>query len=273
MTNDLKPMMGDNQPPLPEALAADHADLIRRRDELIEAAARTPATIEDEATNKRFADFVKQLQALDKTANVKRVDAKEPFLKAGREVDGFFKGITDPIAKVKAIMEARMTTYQRKVAKAERKRLAAEAEAARAAAAAAQMEADLAAEAAKTAQDVDDAIEAEQAAAKAALEAANARKATEAKPAELSRTRGDFGAVASLKTWIDFENIDRATIDLEALRYYLPMDGIEKGVRAYIKAAGEGLKRKIAEQPETAQKPDALLKGCRIFENSGTSVR
>jgi len=77
--------------------------------------------------------------------------------------------------------------------------------------------------------------------------------------AELSRTRSDEGAVASLKSWFDFEEstVNRADLDLEALRQHLPVGALYIAIRSYIKAEGK------AERTP-------LLRGIVIFKNSRT---
>lgn len=245
---------GSNQPPLIEALHDDHADLEKRRDELIAAAERVPEITTPDVANK-VADFVKQVQACIKNAEAKRVDAKEPHLKASREVDGFFKGITDPLAVAKAAVERKLTVWQRAQAAIEQKRRDDEARAAREAAEKAAREAAEREATMKSSADLDGAVEAAAVAEQARKDALDAQRAADAKAADMSRARGDFGAVASLRTFWDFSDLDIAALDLEALRQHFPVDAREKAVRSFIKAGGRE------------------LRGVRIFENTQTVVR
>ena len=258
--NQAPAKIGDNMPPpnvdpLRDRLAETHAALLKRRDELLAGAERAPAEVGDEDTAGRIADFIKQLAACIKNADIHRVAEKEVYLAGGRTVDGWFKKVSDPLTEAKRKIEDRLTIYQRRKADAERKvreeveRLARE-EAERAAKAAAEAEAAI-----KSAPDLQAAIIAEAAAAQAAADAAKAQKAAEAKPAELSQSRGDFGAVASLHTFWDFADINRDILDLEALRQHIPADALEKAVRSFVKAGGRE------------------LRGARIFENTETKVR
>ena len=252
--------IGDNMPPanadpLRDRLAETHAALLKRRDELLSGADRAPAEISDEDTAGKVADFIKQIAACIKNTDTHRVAEKEVYLAGGRTVDGWFKKIADPLTEAKGKIEARLTVYQRHKADKERRareeaEQVAREEADRAAKAAAEAEAAI-----KAAPDLQAAIVAEAAAAQAAANAEKAKKAAEAKPAELSRTRGDYGAVASLHRFWDFADLDRATLDLEALRQHLPADALEKAVRAFIKAGGRE------------------LRGTRIFENTETKVK
>jgi hypothetical protein len=53
--------------------------------------------------------------------------------------------------------------------------------------------------------------------------------------------RGEMGAVTSLVERWEFSHLDRETLDLETLREHIPLDGLEKAVRSYIKAGGREL--------------------------------
>ncbi len=251
---------GDNQAPsdanpIRERLTETHAGMLSRRDELLAASNRVPTTVEDENTARKVGDFIKQLQAAVKNADATRVAEKEPYLDGGRQTDGFFKAITEPLAKAKKDIEGRLGIFLRKKADAERRareeaeRKARE-EAERAARAAAEAEAAMTDDAA-----VEEAVVAEQRAKDAADVAAKAQVEAEAKAADLSRTRGDYGSVASLRTFWDFKDLDRNKLALEPLRSHLSVDALEKAVRSYVKA-GE---RKLA--------------GVTIFENTSTTVR
>lgn len=247
--------IGDNSATLEDLLLDESASLAARRDELLGSANRAPAVVGDETTSQRVADLVRLISACMKNAEAARVSRKEPFLASGRLCDAVYKRITDPLDKSKRTLEQRLTLYQRQ--KAEEERRVREAEARRQAEDAERQgrEAEAAAQAAQSEQDIDAAIGAEELARQAKADAVAAQKAAEVKPAELSRTRGDYGAVASLRTFWDFTELDREAIDLETLRAHLPVDAIEKAIRSYIRAGGRH------------------LRGCKIFENTATSVR
>ncbi len=238
--------MGHNQGPdaaeaLRQRLEERFGPNVERRDELLEAFERAPETMGDDATAGRTGDFIKQLAAAVKDAETHRKAEKEPFLNSGRTVDGWFKGISEPLQAAQKVMTTRLTVYERAKAAEERKRREAEEAAARAEAEAAIAEAKERAAIVKNDADLDAAIQAEEAAALARAAAQDAKKEAEANAAELSRTRGDLGSVASLRTaWVG-ELTDRATLDLEALRQHLSEDALEKAIRAYVKAGGREL--------------------------------
>ena len=252
--------LGDNQPPtdanpIRDRLTEDYAGMLVRRDELLGAADRVPPTVEDENTAQKVGDFIKQLQAAMKNADATRVSEKEPYLAGGRQTDGFFKAITEPLAKVKKEIEGRLNIFLRKKADAERRaREEAEKKARKEAERAAQEVAERI-KALKDEEGLEAAITAEEVAKHAKADALKAAKEAEAKAAELSRTRGDYGSVASLRTFWDFKDFDRDKLDLGALRAHLPEEALYKAVRSYIKAGGRE------------------LVGVTIFENTSTTVR
>jgi hypothetical protein len=261
MTETL-PTLGHNLPPpdlligetLREKLAEDHAKLIYRRDELLAAAVRIP-DVTDEDIARRVSDFIKQVTAAAKAAEGARVSEKEPYLAGTRTVDGFFKAISDPLDLVKRGIEKKLTLYLREKAEQERRermereRLAREEEERRRREAA-EAERKLADE-----RTLNEAIEAQARAEQAAAEAIKAEKEATAKAAEMSRIRGEYGAVSSLRTTWTFSDLSRAELDLEALRAHIPLDGLERAVRSFIKAGGR------------------QLKGCNIFETTDAVVR
>lgn len=262
MTDALTDLIGHNSPPpdlllgeaLREKLAEENGQLIARRDELLAAAARIPPIDSDDVAG-RVSDYIKQLTALTKAAESKRAGAKEPYLEGGRNIDGFFRAITDPVARAKTAIERRLTDYLRdkearaRLEREEQERLA------RHAAETARREAEARARALADEPGLEAAIAAEKAAETASADLVKATQAAAAKPAELSRTRGDYGAVSSLRTQWVFDDIDREELDLEALRFHIPADGLEKAVRSFIKAGGRE------------------LSGTRIFETTVAAVR
>ncbi len=242
---DDTPGIGHNVPDpaavLQDELANRHADLTGRRDELLEAVERVPETIDDEDAAQRCTDFIKQLDACLKNTKAARVAEKEPYLNGGRLVDGWFAKISEPIDKAKAGLASRYTAFLRKKEEAERRAREEEERKARQEAERARREAEEAAAKAQNEVELDQAIAADEAARAAEAEAAKAEKQAGAKAADLSRTRGDYGAVGSLRTVWTFKDLDRGKLDLEALRAHLPSDALEKAVRSFIKAGGREL--------------------------------
>lgn len=249
-----------NEPPaidlLRDGLAERHGDLMTRAGELIVAADRAPATVQDDETAGKTGDFIKQLTACIKNAEAARVVEKEPHMAAGRAVDAWFKnGIIDPLTNIKKLIEARLGTYARRKADEERLRREEEFRKAQEEVERLRREAEEKAKTLEKPSQVEAAVGAAQAFDRAAEEARKAQLAAEATPADLARTRGDYGSVSSLRRAWTFDGLDRSDLDLETLRPFLPLDGLEKAVRAYIKGGGR------------------QLKGVRIFETTEVVVR
>lgn len=198
----------------PDDLASRHTALVERARELADATKRMPTEISDADMAGKLADFTKQLNACVKKIDDARKEEKQPFLDATRAVDAWFKQLSAPVEMGRDAAVSAQTRYLRKIEDEERARRKAEAEA-------------LAAKA-KDSADLEAAIAAE--------------KLATVKPAEISRTRGDYGAVVSLRTTLDFEITDRASIDLEALRPYLTTDALTAAIRQAIKAGVREIK-------------------------------
>jgi flagellin-like hook-associated protein FlgL len=260
MMNQTAPEIGHNQPPadanpIIDRLGEDYAATVNRGQELLEAAERAPATVEDEDAAEKVTDFIRQIGAAIKVTEAARIGEKEDYLEGGRTVDGFFKKILKPLADAKADITARLTVYQKAKADAERKVREDVERTARVEAERLEKEAADKAAALREEADLAGAVAAEEAAKAAQKVLDDAAKAASVKVAELSRTRGDLGGVGSLQTFFDFRALSRETLALEPLRQHLPADALEKAVRSYIKAGG----RKLA--------------GVEIFENHRTTVR
>ncbi len=109
-------------------------------------------------------------------------------------------------------------------------------------AAAAQEEVDLAA-----------AVAAQKVADLAAADAVKAQRNANAKAADMSRSRSDYGAVSSLHTFWDHkptdatcpDPVDRDNVDMDALRPYVSMGELDKAVKALVKAGGRELRGQI----------------------------
>jgi len=249
--------IGHNRPGIPtpevlrELLVEECADLTKRRDDLIAAGERIPTVIETDEISGKISDFTKQVAAAIKSAESRREAAKEPALAAGRAVDGYFKTISDPLAGLKRKLQGLLDDYLTKKAAEERRHREAEARTAEAERQRKEAEALAAVQAQPTAvaeAKIDDAIQAQ-------TKADETAQAATARPSELVRVRGDFGALASLRTTWEAEIEDPDKIPLDTLRPYIARDALEKAIRGFVKVGG----RELA--------------GVRIFQKSSAVVR
>lgn len=256
------PTIGHNKPPEPvealrQHLRDTHTELTARAVLLLALADRLPepADMNDDWADK-ITEAVKSCTTFIKHCEAGRVDANEPHRALIAATDGFFKGMSEAVRVLKTRMEHRyLTPWQKQKAAAElQRRMAAAAEAQRIAAEErerARAEADALRklkEAERAARANDDAQEmlrlaalrSEQAdAAAAAREAARVaaqernvtERATGASAAELSRTRTDLGALASLRTTYGYNIVAPDKIP----RAFLSIN--EPAIRAAIRAA------------------------------------
>lgn len=225
-------MIGHNQVP---ELANETQEFKSRADELLAAETRVPAEL-DQITVGKAADFVKQIKDALKKGEAKRKEVKAPYLLAEGAIDTAFARIATPLSALKTRMESKIGDFQRKAADAERRRR--EEEARKAA-----EEAEKAATAAATQADLDEAIRRE-------TEAQKAADAAAVKPIELSRQRGDFGSLATIRTTWEFEIINAVEVPRE---YCVPSEAL---IRAAIRAGGV-----------------RAIPGLRIYQREQTVIR
>lgn len=248
--------IGGNNPPndadtLQQTLRENHDDQLQHAEKLIAAADRIPSEINDDETAGRAADFIKQVNASKKSLESIRVAEKEPYLNLGRVVDGFFKTVDTKLTGALSKAKMPLDNYTKRKAEAERQRLLKEAEEKRIQAEE-QAKAAAAMEKAKQGEAANDMM---MQATIAEAGAAKLESMANAKPAAISQTRSESGALASLRTtWVG-EITDIATLDLETLRFHLSPDALQKAVNSFMRAGGRE------------------LKGARIFEHTETVVR
>ncbi len=240
--------MSANEPAPPDLeavrtyLGETHADVVARVNELVEGAGRAPKKILDDETQGKVADLVKLITKCRKNAETVRQSEKAKWDAVAAVPHGYFKAMTDKLDKAKDGLERSIGAFLREKEERARAERIAEQRRAEQAAQKARDEADRKAREAETARQ-------HQAAAKAGLKAetfeARAQEAERdatVKPAELARTRSDdLGSVSTLQAIWSFRDLDRATLNLEALRGHIPMDALEKAVRSYIRAGGRDL--------------------------------
>ena len=99
------------------------------------------------------------------------------------------------------------------------------------------------------------ALEAERIAKEAAADADKAARLAGAGPAELSRTRGDYGSVSSLRRYWTFSDLDRAELDLSDI------------------APAPGDRRPRKRGAPVHQGRRAELDGVQIYETTDAVVR
>ena len=259
-TTTAQAIVTHNNPPIRESLALEFEEMIASLDLLAIKADSTTDPDSDKALG-ALSDLSKEIAALVKRAETARVGKKEPYLAGGREVDGFFKPLTDRAQALDTRLKRMATTFLRHKAEEERRIREEDARIAREEAARQMREAEAREAEARAERNADQAAmrqaesdRALDAAAVAERDANAADKAVAAKPAEHARTRGE-ASLATLATFWNFEIIDVAAIPLEQLRPYIPRADLEKAIRAHV--------RVLRSEP---------IPGVRIFEDTQARI-
>lgn len=224
------------------------------RDDVAWLAARAdgaPKIIKSQNDLNGVGTLIRDARAMAKKANDARVAEKEPFLSGGRDVDSFFKTLTDRLDRISQFFQKIADEYQRAVAVEARRKAEEEARKARQ-----EEEARLAQ--AMAAREANRDKHAEQHTAKAeaagfAAERAEAVANTSA--ADLTRQRLDSGVLATSKEAWTFEITDFDAVPLDKLRPYFTRAHVEQAVRLAVKQG----RRELA--------------GVRIYEDIKASFR
>lgn len=227
-------VFGDNKAPIADVMAADFAGLKAEVDAFVakmKAADKAPRTDEDQA---ELGKVIMDGRALWKRADSLREVEKAPILNAGRELDGFFKGLLAELVGAGQDLQATADAYARQKAAEERARAQREAEAALAKA----EEERKKAEAAKTAAG---AAKAEGRAEALDAKADAAAATVAASDADLVRSRVG-GVTSSAKgAWVGAITDYQAAIGpLGALGAFLKREAIEAALNSMAKVQKEG---------------------------------
>jgi hypothetical protein len=283
MAENPRAVAGDNQAPeyarrITEQMERDYKALVDGVETLLERARQQPREIDSEPTATAMGLVVKELREADKRAEAYRIAEKEPHKAAADAVDAFFFSVREKLQRrnprdrsqrpgAADVLQARIDDFLERKRLAvearlraeaiEASRLAREAQGKAAREAREAEEARLAAERARKPENkearTEEAHKAEEAASAATLEAAiaieqaqEARIATLAKPAELSRTRGD--GVLLTETRVPFAFVvDRNLLDWVALAPYFTDAEVEKALRGWAKATNHNKQMPGAE--------------------------
>jgi len=283
---DMLPSIGDNNPPLisNDELYLQHTAVIARVSELEAKAAEQPTFVElgDDRTQGALQDIIKEVDGEIKRLESKREEVKDPFLSAGRLVDGFFKALADPkgkqqgrLDKIRAALAKTATDYLRRKDAAERARLEAEARKRR------EEEDRLRAEQRKREEEAERLREKHRptAATEKAIVASTighqadaamaatieAEQAANAKPAELARTRSDDGgSLGTLNEIWKFEVTSFDDLEPDAIWSFIPRADKEKAIAAYMR---------INAPKEKTATPWAPLRGVNFFRTTRGQFR
>src|SRR5262245_14489702 len=231
-------MLGHNRPKeydtslVTDALDRDYAAAEARTRELLDEARDLPKTVASDIDVERFAVVIRALRDHGQTIEAYRKAEKEPHLRGGQAVDGWFGNRADRLGTAMKLLHARVDDYQQeKLERARQQRLAEERKA--------REEAQRAEEAARRArsearrQELE--VEAKMAQQRAAMAQARTEQAEES-PADAVRQRFAGGAMATMAAAPTVQVTDWDAVPLERLRPYLRREEVLRAVRAWARA-------------------------------------
>lgn len=119
----------DNNPPTDEEilhgeLAEKYSYIIDGYNDTLKTADGMPSVVEDDEAQKKISDFILRITGCSKTLEGSRSAEKEPHLKKGRAIDGFFKSRMETLAELKKKIQEPAAKYAKE--KEDRKRREAE---------------------------------------------------------------------------------------------------------------------------------------------------
>ena len=245
--------MGHNRPPSDEEIFAarmmeQHAELIKEAEDFGRKRAKE---CDSQEYAERLTNFIKKVNLIAGKLEKLRVTEKEPHLRAGKVIDGYFKKLASALDAARMGAQQPLNKWLRHCAE-EEARLRREA--------AEQIRREEE-EKQRLAMRLEDQGEPEAAqhvqeqADKMGAYADKLEASAAAPTAQLAQVKTDTGASASLRTrWVG-EVTSRADLDLNALRFHLPAAALQTAINAFIAAGGRE------------------LKGAKIFQTSEATVR
>lgn len=224
--------IGHNRPPSQaEILAENYAHFAKEIEGIAERANAAPKAVRNDDDLDAVGVIVKDAKVMTKRVDNARTTEKEPHLKAGREIDSFFKAMTERLSRIATVLEDRATEYQRAKAAAARRKAEEEARKLREKEEAARRKAEEAAAAGKA--DVAARSEAKAEALADRIDAAE--QAAQASAADLARSRGASGTVATARTVQKVRITDYAALNLGPLGPYLDREAVQKAANGWLR--------------------------------------
>lgn len=220
-------------PPLKEILAENYAHFAKEIEAIAERANAAPKTVRNDDDLDAVGVIIKDAKAMLKRVDGTRKEEKEPHLQAGRDVDAFFKVMSERLDRIATALGDRADDYQRQKAAEARRKAEEEARKLREKEEAERRKAEEAAAAGKDRA----ADKAEVKADMMADKAAEAERAAQASAADLARTRGASGTLASAKTVTKVRIVDLALIQqsMGPLGPYMDSDAIQKAANTWLR--------------------------------------
>ena len=224
--------MLSNNPPISERLALENEDLTPLVEAIAARANAAPKVIGSPDDAAVVSQLIVDARKLARDVDARRVNAKAPYLQAGRDVDGFFSPHSDRVGRVATVFQKIADDHARRVADEARRRAAEEARKFR-------DEQERQAEIARRAAEANRAAVASKAEARidyledrAAIEEAAAAGAAKDL---VGTTTFDSGVKSTARDEWTFEIVDYDSIPFDKLRPYLKRDAVDAALRAFVK--------------------------------------
>lgn len=251
-----------------DRLSEDYGELGRATSGLLESARSLGETVENERELEGFSNVIVAMRDAGARAEAARIAEKEPYLRGGQAVDGFFSSIKERLAKAQSVLQRRVDAYQQRKRDAERERLRLvreeqeriaretrereerarrEAEEARLAAERARKPETIAVKSATAQAAEQEAAAAAAAASTAASEAEAARIDTLRPSADLVRERFEGGRVVTGQDVGYAEIVDADKLDAVALWPFVHIKAKQVALNAWAKANGHNKQMPGAE--------------------------
>lgn len=229
--------IGHNKPPsdieiLSERLTVEYVPLIRACEEHVDFAKNVPQHFTKDVEASYTSDYVKRMQVCVKDLEQARKDAKDPFLRQGQFVDGFFGDLKKKLDDTIAIVNKPLQDYLMRKAQEEQKRRLEED-------AALQAEKERAMAAVKTA-----APEEQKEALDHAITMSNVAEVSASVAAapvmSMASAQGKYSAT-NLKKVYQAAVVNRETLDIRKLAQYFTIPELNKALERFVKAGGRQL--------------------------------
>jgi DNA repair exonuclease SbcCD ATPase subunit len=123
MSENPRISMGANNPPITEVLPQKYEDFTRQANELLDAAKKVPARVDDDETGGKVAELSKKMVAVKKTFETAFDGEKAPHNLALTQIGGFFKTWIERLETENKRIKAIGLDYKARKEAAEKKRL------------------------------------------------------------------------------------------------------------------------------------------------------
>ena len=239
--SQILPPKNHNNPPseleiLQENMTLRYVHLMRDAEEKAKLAEKIPAVFTAQNEADFISDYIKQIADLQKSLESARKEEKEPFLRQGQIIDGFFKGYDASLSASADKAKAPLGKWLAKCAAEEQARREQEAVKLRAEAAIITAQAVIA----PSTENLEVAVEAQHA-------SDLAQKVAAVPVQTMATATGKYSKAGLKKEWVGVI-LNPAEVELEKLRAYIKPEALQVALNAYVKMGGRECKGCLIEE-------------------------